>query len=98
MKPKKPEYAGVYTLEDTMKLMVSENYKERFIAEYIQLKIRAERLKFFIVDAKLEKTPHTCPVSMLETQFSIQEHLLHTLETRASMEDIDLRYVAVKIR
>ena len=72
MKPKKPEYAGVYTLEDTMKLMVSENYKERFIAEYIQLKIRAERLKFFIVDAKLGKVEHTCPINILETQLSIQ--------------------------
>lgn len=96
--PKKPEYAGVYSLDDTMKLMVSTDYKERFIAEYVQLKIRAERLNLFIIDAKLGKEEHTCPISLLESQLSLQETLLNILETRASMEDIDLRYVSIKIR
>lgn len=96
--PKKPDYAGVYSLEDTLKLMVSDDYKERFIAEYVQLKIRTERLNLFIVDAKLSKEEHTCPISLLESQLSIQERLLNILETRAAMEDINLRYVSIKIR
>ena len=32
-------------LKDTIKLMESENYKERFKAEYYQTKIRYEKLK-----------------------------------------------------
>lgn len=32
-------------LKDTATLMVSSNYKERFKAEYYQLKIRLEKLK-----------------------------------------------------
>lgn len=98
MKIKKPDYAGVYSLEDTMKLMVSDDYKERFIAEYVQLKIRAERLNLFIVDAKLDKIEPTCSISILESQLAIQERLLNILETRAAMEGINLRYVSIKIR
>ena len=98
MKQKKPDYAGVYSLADTMKLMVSDDYKERFIGEYVQLKIRTERLNLFIVDAKLGKAEHTCPLRVLEDQLVVQERLLNILETRASMEDIDLRYVSIKIR
>ena len=40
--PKKIE-----NLYDTANLMVSENYKERFVAEYWQTKIRYEKLKKF---------------------------------------------------
>lgn len=33
------------TLEEIVKLMTSENYKDRFVAEYWQTKIRYEKLK-----------------------------------------------------
>ena len=35
-------------LKDTTKLMNSANYKERFIAEYLQTKIRYEKLNNFL--------------------------------------------------
>lgn len=35
-------------LKDTATLMVSSNYKERFKAEYYQLKIRLEKLKYML--------------------------------------------------
>ena len=47
-------------LKDTIELMTSENYKERFKAEYLQLKIRVEGLRKMLIkwDAgKLDFTP-----------------------------------------
>ena len=35
-------------LKDTATLMVSSDYKERFKAEYYQLKIRLEKLKYML--------------------------------------------------
>ena len=35
-------------LNETVKLMRSVDYKERFIAEYWQLKIRTEKLQAFL--------------------------------------------------
>lgn len=39
----------VYDLNDTVDLMLSEDYKERFVGEYLQLKIRYEKLKKFTI-------------------------------------------------
>ena len=35
-------------LKDTVELMTSNEYKERFIAEYCQVKIRYEKLKYML--------------------------------------------------
>ena len=37
------------TLNDTVELMTSEDYKERFKAEYLQLKIRVEGLRKVLI-------------------------------------------------
>lgn len=44
-------------LKDTIKGMTSESYKERFIAEYQQTKIRYEKLKAF--NTKIEASQRT---------------------------------------
>lgn len=36
-----------FTLQDFIDLMCSQDYKERFVGEYLQLKIRYEKLKSF---------------------------------------------------
>ena len=41
------QYKTVYDLNDTVDLMLSKDYKERFVGEYLQLKIRYEKLKKF---------------------------------------------------
>ena len=57
-------------LRDTVNLMNSEDYKERFIAEYWQTKIRYEKLKAFNtrIEAeetmKYELTPHCKALSV----------------------------------
>ena len=84
------------TLGQTATLMVSDSYKERFIAEYHQTKIRYEKLKNFcnrIEAAKLAKTEepkHDCSLELLRSQQRIMGEYLHILEIRAVIEEIEL--------
>lgn len=92
-------------LKDTVVLMNSENYKERFVAEYWQTKIRYEKLKSF--NNKIEASQrvrfqgnsstvmvtepkHDCPAEMLCEQQRTMGEYLHILEVRAEIEGIDL--------
>ena len=88
-------------LKQTCELMVSDDYKERFIAEYHQLKERAKRLKAFnrkIEAAKLTSDSvkvypmpeHDCPDDLLLRQQMVMEEYLHILEVRALVEGVDL--------
>lgn len=38
-----------YTMDDAVKMVLSEDYKERFVAEYVETKIRYERLHSIII-------------------------------------------------
>ena len=40
---------GAYTMNDAVSMVLSESYKERFIAEYVETKIRYERLHNIII-------------------------------------------------
>lgn len=84
-------------LKDTYDLMTSANYRERFKAEYLQTKIRYEKLKAF--NNKIEasnysdtvKEPtHDCPFSILKEQQAAMGNLLRIYEIRAVIEDIQL--------
>lgn len=83
-------------LADTASLMSSEDYKDRFKAEYYQTKIRYEKLKAF--NNKIEasqfmgaKGPvHDCPEHFLRQQQSAMGNYLHYLEVRAVIEEIEL--------
>ena len=91
-------------LEDTAAGMTSPDYKERFRAEYIQTKIRYERLKAF--NTKIEaafrtecerpevkKAPmphHDCPHDLRREQQEVMGQYLHILEVRAVIEGVDL--------
>lgn len=84
------------TLDETATLMVSDSYKDRFIAEYHQTKIRYEKLKNFcnrIEAAKLAKTEepkHDCSLELLRNQQRIMGEYLHILEIRAVIDEVDL--------
>lgn len=84
------------SLEDTSAFMTSDDYKNRFIAEYAQTKIRYEKLKNFcnrIEAAKLAKTEepkHDCSLELLRNQQRIMGEYLHILEIRAVIEEVDL--------
>lgn len=83
-------------LKETIDLMCSSNYKERFIAEYRQTKIRYEKLKNFCnkieVETMLDKevTKHDCPLQLLREQQKYMGLYLSILEKRALIENIKL--------
>ena len=80
------------TLRDTIDLMNSDDYKARFIAEYMQLKIRYNNLRKMLIKLEagtLEFTP-TCDSSILENQAYYMENYLRALEVRAEVEKIRL--------
>lgn len=79
-------------LKDTVGLMLSHDYKDRFKAEFYQLKIRYEKLMAMIDKwdkGELDFTP-TCPRNMYEIQLKGMEMYLDVLYDRAELEDIDL--------
>lgn len=79
-------------LKDTVALMTSNAYKERFIAEYCQVKIRYEKLKYMLErwdDGILDFIP-TCPRSTYDLQIAAMKDYIAILETRAAMEGIAL--------
>ena len=79
-------------LKDTAILMLSSDYKERFKAEYFQLKIRYEKLKYMLQkwDAgELNFTPN-CPRSLYNLQLQNMNTGLAILEGRAAIEGIKL--------
>lgn len=83
-------------LKETVELMNSEDYKERFVAEYHQVKIRYEKLKNFCnkieVETMLGKevTKHDCPLELLREQQKYMGLYLSILEKRALIENIVL--------
>mgnify|MGYP004534858819 CR=1 FL=1 len=83
-------------LKETIELMCSENYKERFIAEYRQVKIRYEKLKNFCNKIEVEEmlgkevTKHDCPLELLREQQKHMGFYLLILEKRALIENIVL--------
>lgn len=79
-------------LKDTVKLMNSEDYKKRFVAEYYQTKIRYEKLEEFIVKniaGVLEFEPDS-PISLYKEQLRTMRDYLRCLEARALLERIEL--------
>lgn len=81
-------------LEDTAKLMTSEDYKERFIAEYVQAAIREKRLSLLLSKVKNGEAPScftpTCPIYLLEAQYIAMNKYIYALLKRAEIEKIEL--------
>ena len=79
-------------LNGTISLMQSSDYKEIFIAEYYQTKIRYDKLHKTVVKYeanKLEYKP-TCSIELLKQQLSHMGQYLYDLEVRAEIEGIEL--------
>lgn len=79
-------------LKDTVSLMCSDDYKERFKAEYAQVAVRYEKLKEMLDRwdvGKLNFTP-TCPRSIYNFQIRAMADYIASLEARAAIEGIEL--------
>ena len=79
-------------LKDTIELMTSADYKDRFIAEYKQLVIRAKRLGDIISKAHENKLDFnlTCSIKLLDRQLTYMCGYMVILEERAKLEGINL--------
>lgn len=78
-------------LKDTVEMMLSDDYKERFKAEYYQLKIRYDKLQKMVDEDwyKLKFTP-TCSYSTYVCQLLAMEDYMAILKSRAEQEGIKL--------
>ena len=82
--------------KDTVNGMLSSDYKERFIAEYQQIKIRYEKLKKFCNKIEAvgmigeEGPKHDSPLALLRHQQHYMGEYLNILELRAEIEGIEL--------
>ena len=79
-------------LNETVEMMNSSDYKERFRAEYLQNVIRYEKLKAMLDKwdrEELNFTP-TCPRSTYNMQIKAMTDYIAVLEARAVMEGIEL--------
>ena len=86
------EYAK---LADTVEMMDSSDYKERFKAEYAQLVVRYHGLCRMLEkwdNGTLEFIP-TCPRSIYNMQKKAMEDYIAVLEVRAVMEEVSLEDV-----
>ena len=84
------------TLADTVKWMLSDDYKERLKAEYYQTAIRYNLLKTMtlkIMTWKNKDDPEAKPISsleLLEDQAIMMKYYLQVLAERADIEGINL--------
>lgn len=79
-------------LKETVEMMNSADYKERFKAEYQQVVIRYQKLAAMLQrwdNGELNFTP-TCPRSTYNMQVRAMTDYIAVLEARAVMEGIDL--------
>ena len=79
-------------LKQTVEMMCSGDYKERFKAEYLQLKIRMIGLNNMLEQYKegtLTFTP-SCSYDLLKGQFKAMDLYASYLEERATLEGIEL--------
>ena len=83
---------GVNPLHDTALPMISESYKERFIAEYVQLVVRYKKLSGMLLKWALDKLDFepTCPKGIYNFQIKAMGDYIACLEIRAVIEGIEL--------
>lgn len=79
-------------LRNTVDLMLSKDYRERFKAEYHQTKIRYKNLHQMCVkyEAGVLLFEPTCSLELLKQQKAAMGQYLYYLEMRAELEHIDL--------
>ena len=81
-------------LKDTVSMMNSEDFKERFKAEYYQLSLRLYSLTSMLIkweNNMLDFEPK-CSKETLENQVIFMQGYIGILRLRAKIEEIDLTY------
>ena len=86
------ESTTLVDLKDTVDGMLSADYKERFKAEYHQVRTRTHKLAAMLTAwdcGELNFTP-TTPYYILQKQYETMWEYLQWLEVRAELEKIEL--------
>lgn len=80
-------------LQETSNMMCSADYKERFKAEYLQLKIRINGLSNMLKKYEEGTLPFkpSCSINLLKRQLRAMKMYAQSLEERAAIEKIELR-------
>lgn len=78
--------------ENELELVPRNNYKDRFITEYKELKSRLDKLHKMIIKYEAETLDFEpdCPIEVLEDQEYYMREYLKVLEIRAEIEKINL--------
>lgn len=80
------------TLDKTVELMLSDDYKDRFEAEYRQVVHRANKLRKMIRKyerGELDFEPD-CPIDLLVWQLKVMDEYIYVLKRRSGYECIKL--------
>lgn len=82
----------MYSLANTVDMMTSADYKERFLSEYIQVSIRLNKLVTMLDQFEAGTLPFkpTCPIELLKKQMTTMFSYKNLLVQRASCENIEL--------
>ena len=79
-------------LLETVEMMNSSDFKERFRAEFYQLKIRRDGLQNMLVKYKNDDLPFipNCSYELLHKQLIFMDCYMNILSERAIIENVDL--------
>lgn len=88
----KPECQKPKELVDSIDLMLSSDYKNRFRGEYMQLMYRLKKLETMLHKYKngLLNFEPDCPYELLKEQYMAMEQYAKVLRERATLENIKL--------
>ena len=87
----------ISNLNETVDLMISGDYIERFIAEYAQVMIRAQKLELMLIDYRnktLDFIPST-DIDTLTDQLTYMNRYILILQKRAKIESLSLPLISI---
>lgn len=82
--------SDIRKLSDTVDMMLSDDYKERFAAEYYQVQIRADKLSEMLRNWDNLKFTPTCRKGIYQRQLHVMLAYLDILKDRATKEGVTL--------
>lgn len=87
-------------LKDTVELMLSEDWKDRFVAEYLQTKIRYEKLHRMIIKREAGRQEFNTPIPLesWKTQANLMGRYLYELEKQAAIHGIELPITILAVK
>lgn len=91
------EIKVISSLNKTVDLMRSDDYKDRFIAEYAQIMIRAQKLEKMLIDYR-NKTLDFIPTTDIDTltdQLTYMNRYILILQKRAKIESLSLPLISI---